>query len=207
MKDDLLGAVCAHVREAFPGADVEVLHFDSGLVRNLPDLVVVQVARARGREPRAPERARGREPRAPEDGRAVVYVSAGASAEPMEEGFGLEFFLVAREPDPQAPRLVAMVAQLHGDPRYPLSLGQVIEIGHPWLPGASCDHLLVSLPGPFGEDFEWLRLGERTVRFVWLVPITRGEAELARSQGLVALQERLGAAGVDVAARVREAVV
>jgi hypothetical protein len=196
MKDDLLGAVCAHVREAFPGADIEVLRFDSGLVRNLPDLVVVQVARARGSEPCAAEA-----------GRAVVYVSAGASAEPMEEGFGLEFFLVAREPDPQAPRLVAMVAQLHGDPRYPLSLGQVIEIGHPWLPGASCDHLLVSLPGPFGEDFEWLRLGERTVRFVWLVPITRGEAELARSQGLVALQERLGAAGVDVAARVREAVV
>ena len=182
----LLDDVCAHLREAFPGADLEVVRHDDGLVRNLADLALVRVA--------------GR-------GGVFVYASAGASVEPMEEGYGLEFFLVSREPDEQASRLLAMVAQLHADPRYPLSLGQVIDIGHPWLPGASCDHLLVCLPGPFGDDFEWLSTRERTVRFVWLLPITRSEAELARSQGLSPLQEKLGAAGVDVAERSREPVV
>jgi hypothetical protein len=182
----LIDDVCSHLRETFPGAELEIVRHDEGLVRNLADLALVRVAGGGG---------------------VFVYVSAGASAERMEEGYGLEFFLVSREPDAQASRLLAMVAQLHGDPRYPLSLGQVLEIGHSWLPGASCDHLLVCLPGPFGDDFEWLSTRERTVRFVWLLPITRSEAELARAQGLGPLQEKLGAAGVDVAARSRGSVV
>lgn len=182
----LLDDVLAHVREAFPGADLEVLRCDEGLVRNLPDLALIRAAGVGG---------------------VFVYASAGASFEPMEEGYGLEFFLVSREPDDQLARLLAMVAQLHADPRYPLSLGQVLEIGHPWLAGSECDHLLVCLPGPFGDDFEWLSTRERTVRFVWLLPVTRAEAELARTRGLGPLQEKLGAATVDVAARSRESVV
>jgi hypothetical protein len=182
----LIEDVCSHLREAFPGADLEVVRHDEGLVRNLADLALVRVAGG---------------------GDVFVYASAGASADPMEEGYGLEFFLISREPHEQVSRLLAMVAQLHADPRYPLSLGQVIEIGHPWLPGASCDHLLVCLPGPFGDDFEWLSTRERTVRFVWLLPITRSEAELVRAQGLSPLQEKLGASGVDVAARSRDPVV
>jgi hypothetical protein len=182
----LLEDVRAHLRERFPAADLEVLRCDEGLVRYLADLALVRAAGSGG---------------------VFVYVSAGAGAEPMEEGYGLEFFLVSREPDDGVARLLAMVAQLHADPRYPLSLGQVIEIGHPWLTGSSCDHLLVCLPGPFGDDFEWLSTRERTLRFVWLLPITRAEAELARAQGLGPLQEKLGAAGVDVAARSRDSVV
>jgi hypothetical protein len=181
----LLDDVCAHVRDALPGCELDVVRHEEGLVRNVDDLALV---RAQGKG-------------------LALYVSAGASAEPMVEGYGLEFFLVAREPDPGASRLLAMVAQLHADPRYPLSLGQVLEIGHPWLPGSSCDHLLVCLPGPFGDDFEWLSTRERTVRFVWLLPITRSEAELVRSRGMGALQEKLGASGVDVADRSRRAVV
>jgi hypothetical protein len=182
----LLEAVRGHARAAFPDAELEVLAEPEALVRNLPELAVLRVA--------AP-------------GGFVVYLSAGASAEPMDEGYGLEFFVIAREPDDAAGRLVAMVAQLHGDPRYPLSLGQVLEIGHPWLADASCDHLLVCLPGPFGDEFEWLSTRERTVRFVWLLPITRSEAELARTRGPGPLQEKLGVSGVDVAARQRASAV
>ena len=100
-----------------------------------------------------------------------------------------------------------MVANLHADPRYPLSLGQVIEIGGPWLPGASADHLLVALPTFFDPELEWLSDRERNVRFVWLVPITAREAELARKQGFVALQEKLGAAQLDVSALLRDSAV
>ncbi len=181
-------AVHAHVSAHFSGREIERLRPpDGGMVENIAELELVRV---RGRE-RSP----------------FVYVSAGAAAEPMEEGFGVEFFLLARDDSPDAQRLLAMVAHLHADPRYPLSLGQVLEIGHPWLPGASCDHLLVMLPGPFGDDFEWLSTTERTVRFVWLLPITADEAAFVRASGFGALQEKLGVAGVDPVDPARGSVV
>jgi hypothetical protein len=181
-------AVLAHARRNFPGRRVEALRWElGGLVENIPDLSVVRVAA--------------------EPGEPWVYISAGASSEPMEEGYGLEFFALTRSEQVQAVKLVAMVAQLHGDPRYPLALGQALEIGHPWLPDASCDHLLVCLPGPFGEEFEWHSARERTIRFVWLMPITRAEAEFAHRCGFVALQEKLGAAELDVTAIRRPSAV
>jgi hypothetical protein len=185
-----VAAVAEHAHRCFPGRAVEVLRWEGGgVVENVPDLTVVRVAGE------------------PEAGEPWVYVSAGASSEPMVEGYGLEFFALSHDEQPQALKLVAMVAQLHADPRYPLSLGQVLEIGHPWLPGASCDHLLVCLPGPFGEEFEWYSARERTIRFVWLMPITRAEAEFARRSGFVGLQEKLGAAQLDVTAVRRRSAV
>ena len=183
--------VRAHLARVFPeralaSADLA----GGGLVVNLPELAVWELA-----------------PPASERGTPWLYVSSGASAEPMEDGYGLEFALCAPSADPHAAKLVAMVANLHADPRYPMSLGQVLEIGHPWLPGASADHLMVALPSTFGPEFEWLSDRERTVRFIWLVPITAREADFARKRGLDALQERLGSAQLDVAARERESAV
>lgn len=168
-----------HVSTAFPVRRVDNVRWaGGGLVENVAELSVVRVVPPDATEP-------------------WLVLSAGASAETMEEGYGLEFYLLARgEPEP-AVRLVSMVAQIHADPRYPLSLGQVIEIGHPWLPGSTCDHLLVSLPGPFGDEFEWSSAADHTARLIWLLPITAAEAKLAKDQGFQALQERLGAAEVD----------
>jgi hypothetical protein len=163
---------------------------EGGLVQNLPELDVVEL-----------------EPRRAGEGTPWLYVSAGASAEPMEDGYGLEFMLLAAEREPLATKLVSMVANLHADPRYPVSLGQVLEIGHPWLPGASATHLLVTLPGLFGPELEWLSDREQTIRFIWLLPITAPEAEYARSHGFGPLQEKLAAAQVDLAARVRRSAV
>jgi hypothetical protein len=125
----------------------------------------------------------------------------------MEDGYGLEFLLCAPSAQPAAAKLVAMVANLHADPRYPLSLGQVLEIGHPWLPGASADHLIVALPGIFDPELEWLSDRDFTARFIWLVPITAREAEFAKQRGLDALQSRLGAAQADVTLVTRPSAV
>lgn len=185
----LVEAVRAHLARVFPGRALETLVWDEGgIVVNLPELAVVRVAPAASGGP-------------------WLYVSAGASEPPLEDGYGIELLLLAPAPDKLATKLVAMVANLHADPRYPLSLGQVIEIGRPWLPGASADHLLVALPTFFDPELEWLSDRERNVRFVWLVPITAREAELARKQGFVALQEKLGAAQLDVSALVRDSAV
>ncbi|MCH6563317.1 MAG: suppressor of fused domain protein [Myxococcales bacterium] len=182
-------AVLAHARRNFPERAVDKLRWEQGgLVENIPDLALIRVAGS-------------------EDGAPWVYVSAGASAEAMDDGYGLEFFVVARTDQQEAAKLVAMVANLHADPRYPMSLGQVLEIGHPWLPGSSCDHLLVCLPGPFGEEFEWHSPTEHTIRFIWLMPITRSEAEFVRQHGFAELQRKLGTSQADVTALERSSVV
>lgn len=193
--------VRAHLARVFPKRAIAPASVPAGsVVENLPELVVFEVAppedASDGRTGSLPV------PRAP-----WLYVSAGASAEPMDDGFGIEFLLCAPAAEPLAAKLVAMVAQLHADPRYPMSLGQVIEIGHPWLPGASADHLIVALPGIFDPELEWVSDRERTIRFIWLVPITRREAEFARQRGLDALQSRLGAAQADVTRLVRDSAV
>jgi hypothetical protein len=185
----LVEAVRAHLARVFPGRALETQVWDEGgIVVNLPELAVVRVAPAASGGP-------------------WLWVSAGASDPPMEDGYGIELLLLAPTPEKLATKLVAMVANLHADARYPLSLGQVLEIGQPWLPGASADHLLVTLPTIFDPELEWLSDRERNVRFIWLVPITRSEADFARQHGYVALQEKLGAAQVDVTALVRESAV
>jgi len=184
-------AVRAHAARVFPGRALETIAWDEGgLVSNLPDLAVVRVAPSS----HAPDA-------------AWIHLTAGASVAPLEDGYGIELVLLTRAPEKLAVKLLAMVANLHADERYPLSLGQTLEVGHGWLPGASADHLLVALPTIFDPELEWLSDRERNIRFIWLVPITRREAECARKHGPVPLQEKLGAARADVAALVRESVV
>jgi hypothetical protein len=184
-------AVGAHLARVFPKREVaRVALPDGGLVVNLPELAVFELA-----------------PPAAEPHGAWLYVTAGASRDVMDDGYGLEFLLCAPAREPEAAKLAAMVANLHADPRYPMSLGQVLEIGHPWLPGARADHLLVALPTVFDPELEWLSDRERTSRFIWLVPITRREADFAKQRGLEALQSRLGAAQADLTDPARESVV
>ena len=187
----LIDAVRAHAARIFPGQSLETLRWDEGgVVENLPEFAVVRVAPPVG-VPAA----------------AWIHLTAGASVAPMEDGYGLEFVLLTRAPEKLVAKLLAMVANLHADERYPLSLGQTLEVGHGWLPGASADHLLVTLPTFFDPELEWLSDRTRNIRFIWLVPVTRAEADFARKHGPLPLQEKLGAARVDVAALVRHSVV
>jgi len=188
---ELAETVRAHLARVFPKREIAQVELPAaGLVMNLPALAVFEVAPPPG-EPRAP----------------WLYATAGASAEPMDDGFGLEFVLCAPARSAEAAKLAAMVANLHADPRYPMSLGQVLEIGHPWLPGGSADHLIVALPSIFDPELEWLSDRSGTARFIWLVPITSREAAFAKQHGLDALHSRLGAAQADVAALARASVV
>jgi len=188
---EIAESVRAHLARVYPKRAIGKAQFAAQeLVVNLPALAVFEVAPPAG-EPRVP----------------WLYATAGASAEAMDDGYGLEFLVCTAAQEPLAAKLVAMLANLHADPRYPMSLGQVVEIGHPWLPGASADHLIVSLPSVFDPELEWLSDRERTTRFIWLVPITRAEAAFAKQHGLDALQSRLSAAQADFAARVRPSVV
>ncbi len=195
--ESLIDAVRAHAARVFPGRRLETLVWDEGgIVQNLPEFAVVRVAPFAGAVPAVIASAP-----------SWIHLTAGASVAPMDDGYELEFVLLTEAPEKLAIKLLAMVANLHADERYPMSLGQTLEVGHGWLPGASADHLLVALPTAFDPELEWLSDRTRNVRFIWLVPVTRAEAEFAREHGPIALQERLGAAGADVAALVRDSVI
>jgi len=71
-----------------------------------------------------------------------------------------------------------------------LGLGHTVNFGRPWLPGSRCDHGLVSLPYLDGPDLELLELDGKTIRCLWLIPITRSEVEFAKNEGLENLEKR-----------------
>jgi hypothetical protein len=62
---------------------------------------------------------------------------------------------------------------------------------------SSSDHLLVSLPYPFGPELEVCAFDRGIVRFLWLVPITAAEASYARARGYKSLEDRFEEARVD----------
>lgn len=77
-----------------------------------------------------------------------------------------------------------------------LDIGHTLPIGEPWLPGSSCDHLLVSVPYPFGQELQTCHVGDRHVEFLWLLPITTSERDFKLSAGLEALESRFDDVGL-----------
>jgi suppressor of fused protein SUFU len=135
-----------------------------------------------------------------------VYVTLGVWEATAQDAHGSEFLLLSPEENPLHVELLAMVANLHLDPRYRLNVGSTIDIGRPWIDGSAANHLLVSLPYPYGPALERCDLGERHIRFFWLVPITAAEAELARNNGHEALGRLLEESNVDLLAPKRRSL-
>lgn len=90
-----------------------------------------------------------------------------------------------------------MLANFHADQRYRLDLGKVVGIGDPWMEGSACDHLLVSLPYPYGPKLEWLRLPDTCIRFLWLMPVTAREGAFAELNGAEELEKKFDTAKPD----------
>jgi Suppressor of fused protein (SUFU) len=101
-----------------------------------------------------------------------------------------EFFLLSAQESSQHVLTLSMLANFHADPRYRLGPGSIVEIGDPWIPGSSCDHLLISLPYTFGAKLEWLQLSDFCARVLWALPITRREAEYAHREGIEPLEQK-----------------
>jgi hypothetical protein len=126
-------------------------------------------------------------PASPED--PWVYITMGAFE--ADHGQRLEFFIEAPAEDPIHVESLAMVAHRHLTGT-PLDLGQTVAIGRSWIDDSPQDCFLVDLPYSFGPKLEWGRLpNEQPVRFLWLVPVTRSEAEYAHAHGSDALGDLL----------------
>jgi hypothetical protein len=132
-----------------------------------------------------------------------VYTTIGAWEARGPER--LEFVLVAPAAGARPIELLTMTAWYHQ--QRGLGLGHTFPIGEPWLPGSSCESMLVSLPYPFGRSLEVCPLAEGEVRFLWLLPITREEREFKAKEGEEALERRFDAAGIEYWNPLRPSVV
>lgn len=124
-----------------------------------------------------------------------VYVSLGSWESTVPDQPRMEFALLTKERGDRPVETLHMVAFYHA--RQHLGLGHTMPIGEPWLPGATCDHYLVSIPYPLGPSFEVAEVGGTTVHVYWLLPITAEEKTFRHAQGLEALEQRFEQAGLE----------
>ena len=165
-------ALLDHLRDRFPGQVIDELPGVAGPIeRHVKDFLIFRI------QPLRP-------------GCWWLYVSSGCWAATQEDGHGLEFVLTAPADDWVNLESVTMNAFFHCGPVTDrLDVGHTVPIGRPWLGDSRCDHYLVSLPYPFGPEFEVCTWGEGAhARILWLLPITEAEKDFRREQGLEALE-------------------
>ena len=121
--------------------------------------------------------------------RLTTYVSVGAGFPDEPEQSNHEFLLAAEQPAARHVELLAMVAHYHWTGER-LGVEHLFGIGEPWVEGSTLEHMLVSLPYPYGPDLEVLETPERCVHLLWLQPITAAERTYAKQHGVEALEER-----------------
>lgn len=184
-------AILSHVRQFFKGHHpLAVSKAAPGQVRQrVPNFDVVRI----GPGPRMSE---------------WTFVSRGSWEATHQEEHGLEFAIITPTDTARALELLAMTAYYHAGPASQrLGVGHTVPIGEPWLRDSACDHLLVSLPYIFGEQFEMCRWKDGHARLLWLLPITTAERDFKVEHGLEALEQRLESEGVDYTNPARRAVV
>lgn len=93
---------------------------------------------------------------------------------------------------------LAMVSHYHSFEAHRLDVGSVINIGRPWTPDSRMDHLLVSLPYPYGPELERAPTEAGGARFLWLLPIHKSEADFIKREALDVFESMLDAEGVNV---------
>ncbi|MGW2787546.1 suppressor of fused domain protein [Streptomyces populi] len=114
-------------------------------------------------------------------------VTAGCWAAMEKDGHGLEFVMTAHVRDQRFIDLMAMIAYYHcGGHR--LDLEHSMPIGEPWVPGSTCDHLLISPPYLHGPDLEHCSVPGGHARILWTLPVTTAEIEFRRRHGHEALE-------------------
>ncbi|MGW2727888.1 suppressor of fused domain protein [Streptomyces sp. NPDC001494] len=171
-------AVESHVRAFFMGHTVEVVDYDLGSDRRevVPDLRVLVV-----------------EPGPRSD--SWAFVTAGCWASMERHGRGLEFVMTAHVRDQRFIELMAMIAYYHCG-GHQLDLEHSMPIGEPWVPGSTCDHLLISLPYLHGPDLEHCPLPGGHARILRTLPVTTAEIEFRRRHGHEALEQLLDEAEI-----------
>lgn len=128
-----------------------------------------------------------------------VYVSSG-----MGEMINQEFFIISPYETPEHVEALAMLASVcfnYGGAH--LNLGNVVEIGRPWLENSNLENFLISLPYPYGKKLEYMD----NVRFMWLLPITNEEKDFLKDHSAEELEALFDREEIDYLAQSRRSAV
>ena len=176
-----------HVQRFFAGHKVKEQQWAQSYVSDLyPDFSVLEI------EP------------GPKD-RNWRYVSSG-TWEVAQEGAGLtEFMIITDKPGLRQIQILTMNHLYHKD--HNLMVGDSYALGAPWVKGSNCNHMLVSLPYPYGPDFEICAIGDCHLHIYWLLPITEREHDYKVRNGADALEEVFEANGLEYWKTKRKSVI
>ena len=74
-----------------------------------------------------------------------------------------------------------------------VDLGHTVNFGRPWMIGSQCSYGLISLPYLDGPALEVLEMPDitKSVRCLWLLPITKAEVDYKKRYGVEALEHKL----------------
>ena len=170
MDETIRVAIVGHIKHFWPQSIVTEEKWEKGPIQHsLPGFRILKVA------PSAPTL-------------PVVYVTNGCFQKDLGKHLLHEFFIIAPTQNRQHIETLTMLANFDADDNYRLEVGSTVSIGDSWLPGSLCDHLLISIPYPYGPQLEWLRLSNVCIRFLWVLPITGREAGFVELNGLEALE-------------------
>ncbi|ACY96333.1 MULTISPECIES: suppressor of fused domain protein [Thermomonospora] len=181
-------AIDLHLRNFWPDRPFEEFSWNLGPIRDvLPNFRVRRISPIAVNQP-------------------WIYVSVGAFE--VDSFQRVEFVLEAPAKSPIHVESLAMIAHYHAVGDHPFHLGRTVNLGRPWIDGATATGFMLNLPYPFGPDLEWMELpnGE-PVQFLWLVPITRREAIYAMGNGTAALEDLFEEKQVDVLDPFRKSVI
>ncbi|MYS21870.1 MULTISPECIES: suppressor of fused domain protein [unclassified Streptomyces] len=183
-----LVALERHVRGFWDGHIIEAATWERGpILERVPRFATYRVL---------PERA----------GEAWIYVTLGCSLLGPAAG-GTEFFVMSPFADEGHSETLAIVGHYHSFEAHRLDIGSVIRMGRPWMRDSRMDHLLVSLPYPYGPGLEWAPPEAGGARFLWLLPIHQSEAEFIRSRTLDEFESLMDARGANVLDPNRDPIV
>ncbi len=182
-------AIREHLHEFWPNSSISEENWDKGPIReNVPGLRVLKL---NSETPQRP----------------VIYVTEGCFASEPREHIRHEFFLISPCEERQHVETLSMLANFHADELLRPDVGSVISIGDPWMPGSTCDHLLISIPYAYGPKLEWLQLPDICLRFLWALPITSREAAFVELNGLESLEQKFDETTLDYLNPLRTSVV
>ena len=184
-------AIESHLQNFFTGHDLSFDSWKIGQPKTLELLSRLRIAKF------SPNK---------EENEDWTYASIGAWEFSNNEKEALEFIVLARFETPRITELLTMAVNYYHTER--LGFGHVFPIGEGWLEGSDCDHFLVSLPYPFGSNFEICHITKDFhIRFALLLPITKAEKDFAVSHSLEELEKKFEAAEIEYSNPQRKSVI
>ncbi len=134
-----------------------------------------------------------------------TYVSSGTGKVKHANDRLTEFSIITGTQDFRQVQLLGMNAVYYME--HHLELGDSYAIGDPWVDGSKCDHMLISLPYPYGQDWEICNLENEHLHIYWLLPITNAEHDYKVKNGAEALEELFEKVGLEFWKTDRQSVV